>query len=219
MPATVKIHWTEAEDAHLLNLRAHGYTNKQIADSVRRPRTTVGHRLIKLKAQHTPEKLAELRAFHDKRPQGQAPVANLATLSPRGDAFWTDEMDERITSLRARGLSYRAIGEEIGRHESTVWDRLMLLLQRKQGAWQSNQGRLDRKTSGRADFMRRPCGPTPAKPDASPHPREPAWRRCLGDECGRVFWSQSAGVRICPRCKGAGNETVRSGTGEFCLHL
>jgi transcriptional regulator len=37
MPATVKIHWTEAEDAHLLNLRAQGYTNQQIADSVGRP--------------------------------------------------------------------------------------------------------------------------------------------------------------------------------------
>jgi hypothetical protein len=159
MPATVKIHWTEAEDAHLLTLRAQGYTNQQIADSVGRPRTTIGHRLVALKAQHSPENLAELR-----------------------------------------------------------WDRLMLLLQRKQGL-AVKPGPLDRKTSGRADFMRRPCGPTPAKPDASPHPREPAWRRCLGDECGRVFWSQSAGVRICPRCKGAGNETVRSGTGEFCLHL
>jgi len=218
MPATVKIHWTEAEDAHLLNLRAQGYTNQQIADSVGRPRTTIGHRLVALKAQHSPEKLAELRAFHDKRPQGQAPVANLATLSPRGDAFWTDEMDERITSLRSNGLSYRAIGEAIGRHESTVWDRLMLLLQRKQGL-AVKPGPLDRKTSGRADFMRRPCGPTPSKPDASPHPREPAWRRCLGDECGLVFWSRSADNRICPRCKGGGNELVRGGTPEFALHI
>jgi len=218
MPATVKIHWTEAEDAHLLTLRAQGYTNQQIADSVGRPRTTIGHRLVALKAQHSPEKLAELRAFHDKRPQGQAPVANLSTLSPRGDAFWTDEMDERIASLRSSGLSYRAIGEEIGRHESTVWDRLMLLQQRKQGA-AVKPGPTDRKTSGRADFFRRPCGPTPARPDASPDPREPAWRRCLGDECSLVFWSRSADNRICPRCKGGGNELVRGGTPEFALHI
>ena len=218
MPATVKIHWTEAEDAHLLTLRAQGYTNQQIADSVGRPRATIGHRLVALKAQHSPEKLAELRTNHEKRPHGPAPAANVAVMSPRGDAFWTDEMDERIASLRSSGLSYRAIGEVIGRHESTVWDRLMLLLQRKQGL-AVKPGPLDRKTSGRADFMRRPCGPTPAKPDASPHPREPAWRRCLGDECGRVFWSSSSLNRICPRCKKDGNELVRGGTQEFSLHL
>jgi hypothetical protein len=75
-------------------------------------------------------------------------------LRSRGAAFWPV-----LRSLAAEEL------EAIGRHESTVWDRLMLLLQRKQGL-AVKPGPLDRKTSGRADFMRRPCGPTPAKPDA-----------------------------------------------------
>jgi hypothetical protein len=225
MPATVKIVWTEEEDAHLLKLRRLGYSNERIAESVGRPRSTVGHRVLKLIADLSPEQLA---AMGDPKtdPVEPPPVLRADVLSHRAIG-WTDAMDEQITELRNGGMSYRKIGLVVGRHESTVWDRLMKLAEQQTAApGQPAAARVAGKPRGRADFFRRPAGPVPANPDPPASPRDPGYRKCLGADCGKFFWSPSAAVRICPNCKknasrpdGYGNGRAIADTSEFVLRL
>lgn len=225
MPATVKIIWTEEEDAHLLKLRRLGYSNERIAESVGRPRSTVGHRVLKLFADLSPEQLATM-GDPQTDPVEPPPVLRAHVLSHRAIG-WTDAMDEQITELRKGGMSCRKIGLVVGRHESTVWDRLMKLAEQQTAApGQPAAARVSGKPSGRADFFRRPAGPVPANPDPPKSPREPGWRKCLGVDCGEHFWSPSAAVRICPKCKknasrpdGYGNGRAIADTAEFVLRL
>lgn len=225
MPATVKIIWTEEEDAHLLKLRRLGYSNERIAESVGRPRSTVGHRVLKLFADLSPEQLATM-GDPQTDPVEPPPVLRAHVLSHRAIG-WTDAMDEQITELRKGGMSYRKIGLVVSRHESTVWDRLMKLSEQQTAApGPPAAAMVAGKPRGRADFFRRPSGPVPANPDPPKSPREPGWRKCLGVDCGEHFWSPSAAVRICPKCKknasrpdGYGNGRAIADTAEYVLRL
>ena len=226
MPATVKIVWTEEEDAHLLKLRWLGYRIEQIAESVGRPRSTVGHRVLKLIADLSPEQLAKM-GDPQTDPVELPPLLRADALSHLAIG-WTDAMDEQITELRNGGMIYRKIGLVVGRHESTVWARLMKLAEQQTAApGPPAAARVASNPRGRADFFRRPAGPVPANPDppkirrpASPipanpdppkSPREPGWRKCLGVDCGEHFWSPSAAVRICPKCKKNSSRPDRDG--------
>lgn len=227
MPATVKIVWTKEEDAHLLKLRRLGYSNERIAQSVGRARSTVGHRVLKLIADLSPEQLA---AMGDTQPAPvePPPLLRADVLSHRAIG-WTDAMDAQVTELRKSGMRYRKIGLVVGRHESTVWDRLMKLAEQKTAApGQPAAARVAGKPRGRADFFRRPAGPVPANPDPPASPHDPGYRKCLGIYHWGVphFWSPSAAVRICPTCKknasrpdGYGNGRAIADTAEFVLRL
>jgi DNA-binding CsgD family transcriptional regulator len=183
--------WTKDKDAEIVRLRSEGKSYKAIGEVIGCGHTTVFNRLWKLdgKGKHVPE----ARVFADE--------------------FWTDELFESIAKMRSEGKSLRMIGTIIGRHESTICENLRRRKSEQQSRTPKQHG------IGRADFFRRPTGPTPQTPDANPNPLGPAYRKCLGDECGRVFWSSSAAVRICNRCKKDGNEAVRGGTAEYRLML
>jgi transposase len=183
--------WTPEKDAELISMREAGKSYKAIGDRLGCGHTTVFSRLCKL--QFLPKHVPSPKVYADE--------------------FWTDELFARIDQMRSEGMSIRLIGEKIGRHESTICEHLRLRKPAQEAGTTPKHG------GCRADFFRRPTGPIPKVPDASPSPRAPAYRRCLGDECGRVFWSASAAVRICPRCKGGGNETVRGGSAEYRLML
>ena len=226
MPATAKIVWTAEEDEHLIKLHLMGYSNNRIAESVGRPRSTVGNRMRKVIADLSPEQRAEM-GNPMPTPSVPPPMLRAEVISHRA-AGWTDAMDAQITALRNSGMSYRKIGLAVGRHETTVWDRLMKLPEEASEAptRPAEPPAKAKYGSGRADFFRRPDGPPPDKPDSSPNPRDPAWRRCLGDNCGRVFWSPSAAVRRCTKCKsmysrcdGHGDGSRVDDRSELCLHL
>lgn len=66
------------------------------------------------------------------------------------------------------------------------------------------------RAAQRASYRKPGPPPPPAAPAAParpPSPQEPALRQCLGvfgyDEtpCGRLFPSEHAGLRLCPRCR------------------
>ena len=210
MPATVKILWTKEEDDHLLALRRAGYKNSEIALSVGRPRSTVGHRITDLIRGLSDEEVEELK-YSGEPPSVPPPTLRAEHISMKFDAahLWTDELDARIVELRASGLSVKKVSELVGRVETTVYDRLIKLarLARCTPEEQKTHTRSTKYGSGRADYFRRPDGPPPDKPDVMPNPRAPAWRRCLGDACGRVFWSPNGGIRICTKCRHANMRT------------
>ncbi len=227
MPATVKIEWSKAEDDHLLKLKDAGYSNQAIADSVGRPRSTVGHRLLELFDAMPKDESTALRKCRPS-PKTPAPTLRHDFLSARASDWWTDEIDAQITELRQNGMAYARIGLIIGRNGKTVYERLIKLsatevlveIQSKPRGFMKFQG------SGRADYQPRPAGPSPENPDPPRSPRSAGWRKCLGDNCGRFFWSPNAGCRRCERCKKALTRSYDHGNGrsvddrlEMCLHL
>lgn len=225
MPATVKIIWSGEEDELMVKMRLLGRKNQEIADALGRPRSTVGHHLLKLLKELPPEELEKIRIRAVETP----PLLRLAVPSPRAGVFWTPEMDDYITKQRQADVSYRRIGEAIGRHESSVWDRVMKLAERQMTAPASSSA--FPKTAaprGRADFFRRPPGPVPANPDPPKSPLDPGYRKCLGaDHRGApYFWSPSGAVRICPNCKRNqsrpdhhGSGSAVADVGSYVLHL
>lgn len=200
MPATVKIIWTAEEDAHLMALRKLGYTNQQIGCSVGRPRATVGFRIASLIEKLPPEQHEAMRN-RGPSPNEPAPTLRTSALSMRVDG-WTKEVDDKIRYLRADGYAYRRIGKLVGRSESAVYARLIKLGVTGSIRQETKKQPVIDKSTVIAEPFRIPAGPVPSRPDEFPHPNKPAWRTCLGDGCGRVFYSPNGGVRRCPRCKG-----------------
>jgi hypothetical protein len=224
MPATQKIIWSPEEDAHLIKMRLAKFTNQEIADSVRRPRSTVGFRLLCLMPKMTPEQLSAIQRQNLRQNRASlyrdAFVAGPFVQSHREDPFWTQWRDEQIMHLRdVERLSFAAIGEKIGRHQSSVADRIAKIRAGKTAAEKEPTSIADERQSWRLKAQSRPPGPVPKNPGPAPSPHAPWWRKCLGESCGRLFWSASSLNRICQRCKKDGNELVRGGTQEFSLHL
>ena len=224
MSAPTRIAWTAEENLHLLSLKLQGYQVSQIADSIGRPRSTVGQRINALIGQ-LPEH--EQWQYSEKRqiPPGHPPTldAKHSSAMIRG---WTPEMDAKAIELRGLGWSYARIGKVVGREQSRVNDRLMKLAKIGLTKREAPKERVLAPKDGRADFFRRPAGPAPENPSPPRDPRKPGWRKCLGDNCGRVFWSPSAAVRRCEKCKklytrsdGHGDGSRVIDTPELCLHL
>lgn len=228
--ADKQIQWTADEDAHLLKLRRAGYTNDQIAESVGRPRSTVAKRIVILVDRHRLTASADEQPVLRSKPIGPAPVFPKEKSSP-ARRCWTPEEDHLITDLRRQGLSYVVIGELVGRGYTSVFCRLQKLSEYRfvyppapQKAAES--GFSKKYGPSRVEWPHRPPGPAPSKPDPSPDPRAPAWRKCLGDGCGKVWWSPSAAVRICPACKRSLSRVDHhhdgravANTTEYRLHL
>ena len=227
MSAPLKILWTPEEDKHFLALVLQGYQIGKIADSVGRPRSTVGQHIKDLISQMPPR---EQLKYREKRP---VPPDNPPTLyvdQPlqviRG---WTPEMDAKIIELRNLDWSYKRIGEAVGRADTSVNDRLIKLEEIGKFKRDPAEDRVLQKKEGRADFFRRPAGPIPANPDPPKSPRHPGYRTCLtclASGRTKYFWSPSGAVRRCESCKRMFNICDGRGEGrsiddrlEMCLHL
>mgnify|MGYP003757427141 FL=1 len=218
MSAPLKILWTPEEDKHFLALVLQGYQIGKIAESVGRPRSTVGQRIREMINQMPPR---EQLKYRERRP---VPPDNPPTLHVdqplqviRG---WTPEMDAKIIELRNLDWSYKRIGEAVGKAGTSVNARLIKLEEIGKFKRDPAEDRVLQKKEGRADFFRRPAGPAPENPAPPRDPTKPGWRKCLGYDCGRVFWSPSASVRRCQKCtiQYARGDVVRDAT-EFRLHL
>lgn len=197
-----QIVWTAEEDAHLLTLRQDGYTNVQIAESVGRPRSTVSKRLVVLTdLRNTPDDAGLTRSVRPACPPPALPIEKKSPTLRR----WSAEEDDLITDLRRQGLSYVVIGEMVGRGYTSVFCRLQKLSEyrcvEQPAPQKEGESKFSKKFGPPRRSPLRPTGPAPSKPDPSPDPRAPAWRKCLGDGCGKVWWSPSAAVRICQECK------------------
>ncbi len=191
MPKTVKIIWTEEEDAQIASMVGRGRPHVEIAKLLGRPRSTVGARIRELKVRKAAKKWE----------------CNL-------DAGAQDRLaaiDKTIIEMRAEGQSFAKISEATGLAPSTARDRLAKLGPPKKVE--------ENRLPGRAKVQGRPPGPVPKNPGPAPSPHDPWWRKCLGEGHKAYWWSPSAAVRICPRCKCSGNDVVRGGTGEYRLAL
>jgi|GEM_PF-4232353 hypothetical protein len=105
-------------------------------------------------------------------------------------AFATPEIDARMLTLRGAGKSFEAIANALGCSPTTAWKRIEEL--RVAGV----SAAMARAIAAMAKREAAPALlPTPAQ-----KAKLPDWRRCLGG-CGRLFWSDFAGQRICPRCE------------------
>lgn len=227
MSAPLKILWTPEEDKHFLALVLQGYQIWKIAESVGRPRSTVGQRIKEMINQMPPR---EQLKYREKRP---VPPDNPPTLyvdQPlqviRG---WTPEMDAKIIELRNLDWSYKRIGEAVGRADTSVNDRLIKLEEIGKFKRDPAEDRVLQKKEGRADFFMRPAGPIPANPDPPKSPRHPGYRTCLtclASGRTKYFWSPSGEVRRCESCKRMFNICDGRGEGrsiddrlELSLHL
>jgi transposase-like protein len=213
MSAPLKILWTPEEDKHFLALVLQGYQIWKIAESVGRPRSTVGQRIKEMINQMPPR---EQLKYREKRP---VPPDNPPTLyvdQPlqviRG---WTPEMDAKIIELRNLDWSYKRIGEAVGKADTSVNHRLIKLEEIGKFKRDPAEDRVLQKKEGRADFFRRPAGPIPANPDPPKSPRHPGYRTCLtclASGRTKYFWSPSGEVRRCESCKRMFN--ICDGRGE-----
>ena len=192
MPKTVKIIWTAEEDEQIAAMVGRGRPHVEIAKILGRPRSTVGSRIREMKVRKAVVQKCECHLAADAQDK-------LAAL------------DAVIVQMRAENISFAKISEITGLAPSTARDRMAKFGPPKKVA--------ENRLPGRAKVQGRPPGPVPNNPGPAPSPNVPWWRRCLGESCGRVFWSLSAVNRICPRCKGSGNELVRGGTAEYRLIL
>lgn len=224
MSAPTKISWTDEENNHLLACKLQGYQVSQIADSIGRPRSTVGQRIKALILQLQAHEQAQ---YAEKQP---IPPDHPPTLSAEHTSAmiygWTPEMDAKAIELRGLGWSYARIGKVVGREQSRVNDRLQKLAKMGITKREAPKERVFLPREGRADFLRRPAGPVPENPDTPKSPRHPGWRTCLTAGCGKYFWSESAAVRRCEKCKrmfarcdGHGDGTRVDDRLEMCLHL
>ena len=224
MSAPTRIAWTAEENRHLLARKLQGYQVSQIADSIGRPRSTVGQRIKALIGQ-LPEH--EQWQYSTKRP---IPPGHPPTLAAEHSSAmihgWTPEMDAKAIELRGLGWSYAMIGAVVGRNQSSVNARLMKLAKLGLTKREEPKERVFIPREGRADFLKRPAGPVPENPDPPKSPRHPGWRSCLTAGCGKYFWSPSAAVRRCEKCKRMFNICDGRGEGrstddrlELSLHL
>ena len=224
MHATSKIIWSDEENAHMIKMRLAKFTNQEIADSVKRPRSTVQHHLVFLMGKIAPEELEAIQRQNLRQNRAGLHrdefVAGQFVQSTRADPFWTTERDEQIVQMRiVEKMSFAAIGEKIGRHQSSVADRIQKILAGNTSVSRSATDAAGERQSWRLKAQSRPPGPVPKNPGPAPSPYAPWWRKCLGESCGKLFWSASSLNRICQRCKKDGNEIVRGGTAEFALHI
>lgn len=224
MSAPTRIVWTPEEDRHLLSLKLQGYQVRQIAESVRRPISTVSKRISALISQMS---LSEQLQYSATRPvpTGITPTLSTDQTSPM-ICGWTPEMDAKAIELRGLGWSYAMIGAVVGRNQSSVNARLMKLAKIGLTKREEPKERVFIPREGRADFLKRPAGPVPENPDPPKSPRHPGWRSCLTAGCGKYFWSPSAAVRRCEKCKRMFNICDGRGEGrsiddrlELSLHL
>ena len=122
MSAPLKIIWTQEEDDHFLSLVLQGYQIGKIAESVGRARSTVGLHIKDLINQLPPR---EQLKYREKRPvpPGNPPTLHVdhAMQVMRG---WTPEMDAKIIELRGLNWSYKRIGKEVRKGDTSVNDRL-----------------------------------------------------------------------------------------------
>lgn len=224
MSAPTRIAWTAEEDHHLLSLKLRGYQVAQIADSIGRPRSTVGQRINALIVQ-LPQH--EQWQYSEKRP---IPPGNPPTLAAEHTSAmiygWTPEMDAKAIELRGLGWSYARIGAAVGKNQNRVNDRLKKLAEIGITKRDAPKERVFLPKEDRADFLKRPAGPAPENPCPPKSPRHPWWRKCLTDGCGQYFWSESAAVRRCEKCKRMFARCESNGDGrriddrlELSLHL
>lgn len=224
MSAPTRIAWTAEEDHHLLSLKLQGYQVAQIADSIGRPRSTVGQRIKALILQLPAHEQAQ---YAEKRPVPHDHPPTLAAEHTSAMIYgWTPEMDAKAIELRCLGWSYARIGKVVGREQSRVNDRLQKLAKIGVTKREAPKERVFLPIDGRADFLKRPAGPAPENPDPPKSPRHPWWRKCLTDGCGQYFWSESAAVRRCEKCKRMFARCESNGDGrriddrlELSLHL
>lgn len=212
-----RIAWTAGEDEHLLRLRLAGYSHVDIGLSVARPRSTVGTRIRTL-IDAMPEPM--------RGPYNEPPVARSLPAAPLLDdamrspmvSVWSDELDKRLLELREKGWSFARIGKSFGFGHSTAnarWLKLTATMPRPK------EKKVEPVSTARPHYSGiRPPGPMPKNPAPPKSPLDAGWRKCLGHECGKHFWSFSASHRRCPECtcrlrKG----DVMHDCGEFSLHL
>ncbi len=224
MSAPIRIVWTPQADQLLLSLKLQGYQVRQIAESVGRARSTVGLHIKDLINQLPPR---EQLKYREKRPvpPGNPPTLHVdhAMQVMRG---WTPEMDAKIIELRGLNWSYKRIGKEVRKGDTSVNDRLIKLEEMGKFKRDPAEERVLPKKEDRADFLKRPAGPAPENPDPPKSPRHPGWRTCLTDGCGKYFWSESASNRRCEKCKRMFARCESNGDGrriddrlELSLHL
>lgn len=227
MSAPLKIIWTHEEDDHFLSLVLQGYQIGKIAESVGRARSTVGLHIKDLINQLPPR---EQLKYREKRPvpPGNPPTLHVdhAMQVMRG---WTPEMDAKIIELRGLNWSYKRIGKEVRKGDTSVNDRLNKLAEIGLFKRDPAEERVLPKKEGRADFFHRPAGPIPANPDPPKSPRHPGYRTCLtclSNGRTKYFWSPAANVRRCESCKKAFARCDDQGDGrriddrlDLCLHL
>lgn len=150
MSAPLKIIWTHEEDDHFLSLVLQGYQIGKIAESVGRARSTVGLHIKDLINQLPPR---EQLKYREKRPvpPGNPPTLHVdhAMQVMRG---WTPEMDAKIIELRGLNWSYKRIGKEVRKGDTSVNDRLNKLAEIGLFKRDPAEERVLPKKEGRADF-------------------------------------------------------------------
>lgn len=104
---------------------------------------------------------------------------------------WTPAEDAVLIAAVAAAASNDAIADQVGRSPEAVQARLKILRRRGVAVVMG-----DRRLASKA--AAKPVAPVPG---GAPTPSQPALRRCLGADCGRMFTSTHAGNRLCPRCK------------------
>jgi len=227
MSAPTRIVWTPEEDRHLLSLKLQGYQVRQIAESVRRPRSTVSQRISALISQMSPTQQLHYSSMR-LVPPGKPP-ALCAEHTSSMTVGWTPEMDSKAIKLRGLGWSYVRIGAVVGKNKNCVNGRLQKLAKIGLTKREEQKERVSIPREGRADFLKRPAGPIPANPDPPKSPRDPGYRTCLtclANGRTKYFWSQSGAVRRCESCKRMFNICDGRGEGrsiddrlELSLHL
>ncbi len=227
MSAPTRIDWTAEEDHHLLSLKLQGYQVSQIADSIGRPRSTVGQRIQALIVKLPEHEQAQ---YSEKRPipLGHPPTIDAEHMSVMISG-WTPEIDAKAIELRGLGWSYAGIGSVVGKNKNCVNARLHKLAKIGLTKREEQKERVFIPREGRADFMKRPVGQIPANPDPPKSPRDPGYRTCLtclANGRTKYFWSPSAAVRRCESCKRMFNICDGRGEGrsiddrlELSLHL
>lgn len=227
MSAHIRIVWTPEEDRHLLALKLQRYQVRQIAESVGRPRSTVCQRIRALIRQMSP---SEQLQYSAKRPVPTGIPTTLSTDHKSQMAGgWTPDLDAKAIELRGLGWSYARIGAVVGRNQNRVNDRLKKLAEIGIKKREEPKERVFLPKEDSSYFLKRPAGPVPDNPEPPKSPWHPGWRTCLTclyDGYIKYFWSPSAAVRRCEKCKRMFARCESNGDGrriddrlELSLHI
>jgi len=98
--------------------------------------------------------------------------------------LFTAQEDAQLLALKAAGLKYHQIGQQMMRSTASIG------------------GRIKRLTEGAGNPAAAKARPAPHRPDllaAQTNPGQPGGRTCL--HCGHLFASAHAGNRTCKSCK------------------